>query len=187
MANAEFKLKDYEKRMQGAIDNFKKELGGLRTARASTALLEPLVVDVYGQKMPINQVGSISVPEPRMLQISVWDKAAVAAVEKAIRDSNLGLNPVVDGTLLRLPIPPLTAERRQELVKIAGRYAETARVAARNVRREANDHLKKLEKDSDLSQDEHKKMNADVQALTDRVIKDIDELLVTKEGEITTV
>jgi len=145
------------------------------------------VVDVYGQKMPINQVGSISVPEPRMLQISVWDKAAVGAVERAIRDSNLGLNPVTDGTILRLPIPPLTAERRQELVKIAGRYAETTRVAARNVRREANEHLKKLEKDGDISQDEHKKMNTDVQGLTDRVIKDIDELLATKESEITTV
>jgi ribosome recycling factor len=137
--------------------------------------------------MPINQVGSISVPEPRMLQISVWDKAAVGAVERAIRDSNLGLNPVTDGTILRLPIPPLTAERRQELVKIAGRYAETTRVAARNVRREANDHLKKLEKDGDISQDEHKKLNTDVQTLTDRVIKDIDDLLTTKESEITTI
>lgn len=187
MANQEFKLKDYESRMAGVVDNFKKELGGLRTARASAALLEPLVVDVYGQKMPINQVGSISVPEPRMLQISVWDKAAVSAVEKAVRDSNLGLNPVVDGTILRLPIPPLTAERRQELVKIAGRYAETARVAVRNVRRDANDHLKKLEKDGDMSQDDHKRQNTEVQSLTDRLVKDIDELLATKEEEITTV
>ncbi len=187
MANQEFKLKDYESRMAGVVENFKKELGGLRTARASAALLEPLVVDVYGQKMPINQVGSISVPEPRMLQISVWDKAAVSAVEKAVRDSNLGLNPVVDGTILRLPIPPLTAERRQELVKIAGRYAETARVAVRNVRRDANDHLKKLEKESDISQDDHKRQNNEVQALTDRVIKDIDELFSAKEEEITTI
>jgi ribosome recycling factor len=187
MANQEFKLNDYESRMAGVVDNFKKELGGLRTARASAGLLEPLVVDVYGQKMPINQVGSISVPEPRMLQISVWDKAAVSAVEKAIRDSNLGLNPVIDGTLLRLPIPPLTAERRQELVKIAHRYAESARVAVRNVRRDANDHLKKLEKDGDMSQDDHKRQNTEVQTLTDRIIKDIDVFLSTKEEEITTV
>ena len=187
MANAEFKLKEYGKRMQRALENLKKELGGLRTARASTALLEPLVVEVYGQKMPMNQVGSVSVPEPRMLQISVWDKAAVSHVEKAVRDSSLGLNPVVDGNILRLPIPPLTTERRQELVKIAGRYAETARVAVRNVRRDANDHLKKLEKDGEISQDDHKKLNSDVQTLTDRIIKDVDGLLATKEGEITTV
>ena len=187
MADKEFKLKEYEKRMQGVVENLKKDLGGLRTARASAALLEPLMVDVYGQKMPMNQVGSISVPEPRMLQISVWDKAAVGAVERSIRDSNLGLNPVVDGNILRLPIPPLTAERRQELVKIAGRYAETARVAVRNVRRDANDHLKKLEKDGDISQDDHKRQNNEVQTLTDRLIKDIDDLLSTKETEITTV
>jgi ribosome recycling factor len=187
MANEEFKLKDYEKRMHGAVDIFKKELGGLRTARASTALLEPLMVDVYGQKMPINQVGTISVPEPRMLQISVWDKAAVPAVEKAIRDSNLGLNPIIDGVVLRLPIPPLTAERRQELVKIASRYAETTRVAVRNVRRDANDHLKKLEKDGDISQDEQKRHTGEVQGLTDRIVKEIDELLASKEKEITTV
>lgn len=187
MADKEFKLKEYEKRMQGVVENLKKDLGGLRTARASAALLEPLMVDVYGQKMPMNQVGSISVPEPRMLQISVWDKAAVGAVERSIRDSNLGLNPVVDGNILRLPIPPLTAERRQELVKIAGRYAETARVAVRNVRRDANDHLKKLEKDGDISQDDHKRQNTEVQTLTDRLIKDIDDLLSTKETEITTV
>ncbi|MBU2534433.1 MAG: ribosome recycling factor, partial [Alphaproteobacteria bacterium] len=174
--NEEFKLKNYEGRMHGVVDNLKKEFGGLRTGRASAALLDPLVVDVYGQKMAINQVASVSVPEPRMIQVSVWDKSTVAAVERAIRDSSLGLNPVTDGTMLRLPIPPLTSERRQELAKIAGRYAENAKVAVRNVRRDANDHLKKLEKDGDMSQDEHKRAAAEVQTVTDRIIKEIDEL-----------
>jgi len=185
--NEEFKLKNYEGRMHGVVDNLKKEFGGLRTGRASAALLDPLVVDVYGQKMAINQVASVSVPEPRMIQVSVWDKSTVAAVERAIRDSSLGLNPVTDGTMLRLPIPPLTSERRQELAKIAGRYAENAKVAVRNVRRDANDHLKKLEKDGDMSQDEHKRAAAEVQTVTDRIIKEIDELQATKESEINTV
>lgn len=185
--NEEFKIKDYENRMKGVVDNLKKEFGGLRTGRASVNLLEPLVIDLYGQKMQINQVGSISVPEPRMLQVSVWDKSAVAAVERAIRESNLGLNPVTDGTTLRLPIPPLTKERRAEIAKIAGKYAEASKIGVRNVRRDANDHLKKLEKDGDISQDEQKKSTADVQTKTDRVIKDIDELLAHKETEINTV
>ncbi len=187
MASKEFKLKDYESRMKGVVDNLKKEFGGLRTGRASASLLEPIVVDVYGQKMPINQVASVSVPEARMIQVSIWDKSTVPAVEKAIRDSSLGLNPVTDGTVLRLPIPPLTTERRQELVKIAGKYTESARVAVRNVRRDGNDHLKKLEKDSDISQDEHKKSAAEVQTLTDRFISELDELLANKETEINTV
>lgn len=185
--NEEFKSKDYENRMGGVVDNLKKEFGGLRTGRASANLLEPLVVDLYGQKMPINQVGSISVPEARMIQISVWDKSAVAAVEKSIRESNLGLNPVTDGTTLRLPIPPLTKERRAEIAKIAGKYAETSKIGVRNVRRDGNDHLKKLEKDGDISQDEQKKLTTDVQNMTDRVIKEIDELLAAKEIEINTV
>lgn len=185
--NEEFKIKDYESRMNGVIENLKKEFSGLRTGRASAALLEPIVVDLYGQKMPINQVGSISVPEPRMIQVSIWDKAAVTAVEKAIRESSLGLNPVTDGTVLRLPIPPLTQERRQELAKVAGKYTENARIGVRNVRRDGNDHLKKLEKDGDISQDEQKKSGALVQAATDRIIKEIDELLATKETEINTV
>ena len=185
--NEEFNIKDYESRMTGVVENLKKEFSGLRTGRASAALLEPIVVDLYGQKMPINQVGSVSVPEPRMIQVSIWDKAAVSAVEKAIRESSLGLNPVTDGTVLRLPIPPLTQERRQELAKVAGKYTENARVSVRNVRRDGNDHLKKLEKDSDISQDEQKKSGALVQAATDRVIKEIDELLATKETEINTV
>lgn len=185
--NEEFKIKDYEKRMSGVVENLKKDFGGLRTGRASANLLDPLVVDVYGQKMPINQVASVSVPEARMLQVSVWDKSTVAAVEKAIRESNLGLNPVTDGTVLRLPIPPLTTERRQELAKIAGKYAETAKIGVRNVRRDGNDHLKKLEKDSDISQDEQKRSTADVQTLTDRIIKEIDDLLAAKEAEINKV
>ena len=185
--NEEFKIKAYESRMDGVVDNLKKEFSGLRTGRASAALLDPLVIDLYGQKMPINQVGSVSVPEARMLQISVWDKSAVVAVEKAIRESSLGLNPVTDGTVLRLPIPPLTQERRQELAKVASKYAENARVGVRNVRRDGNDHLKKLEKDGDISQDEQKKSGALVQTATDRVIKEIDELLATKETEINTV
>ena len=185
--NEEFKIKDYENRMEGVVEHLKKEFSGLRTGRASAALLEPIVVDVYGQKMPLNQVGSISVPEPRMIQVSIWDKAAVSAVEKAIRESNLGLNPVTDGTVLRLPIPPLTQERRQELAKVAGKYAESARVSVRNVRRDGNDHLKKLEKDGDISQDEQKNSTTVVQTATDRVIKEIDELLATKETEINTV
>lgn len=185
--NEEFKSDDYERRMQGVVENLKKEFSGLRTGRASANVLDPLVVDVYGQKMPINQVASVSVPEPRMIQVSVWDKSTVAAVEKSIRESNLGLNPVTDGTILRLPVPPLTMERRQELAKVAGKYAETAKVGVRNVRRDGNDHLKKLEKDGDISKDEQKKSTTDVQTLTDRIIKEIDELFTAKEAEINTV
>lgn len=185
--NEEFKIKDYENRMGLVVENLKKEFGGLRTGRASAALLEPIVVDLYGQKMPMNQVGSISVPEPRMIQISIWDKSAVTAVEKAIRESSLGLNPVTDGSVLRLPIPPLTQERRLELAKVAGKYTENARVGVRNVRRDGNDHLKKLEKDGDISQDEQKKLGSDVQTATDRVIKEIDDLFANKETEINTV
>jgi len=185
--NEEFSIKTYEGRMNGVIDNLKKEFGGLRTGRASANLLDPLVVDVYGQKMPINQVASVSVPEARMIQVSIWDKSTVAAVEKAIRESSLGLNPVTDGTVLRLPIPPLTSERRQELAKVAGKYAEGAKVAVRNVRRDGNDHLKKLEKDGDISKDEQKKLTGDVQTATDLMIKEVDELLATKETEINTV
>jgi ribosome recycling factor len=185
--NEEFKSKEYERRMRGVVDNLKKEFSGLRTGRASAGVLDPLVVDVYGQKMPINQVASVSTPEARMIQVSVWDKSTVAAVEKAIRESNLGLNPVTDGTVLRLPVPPLTMERRHELAKIAGKYAENAKIGVRNVRRDGNDHLKKLEKDGDISQDEQKKSTSEVQTLTDKIIKEIDELLTTKESEINTV
>ena len=187
MAAKQHDLADLEKRMRGVIDSLKRDFGGLRTGRASANMLDPIVVDVYGQKMPINQVGTVSVPEPRMITVQVWDKAAVSAVDKAIRESNLGLNPIVDGTILRLPIPTLTTERRQELVKIAHKYTESARVAVRNVRRDGNELLKKLEKDGEVSQDDHKKGNADIQALTDKIIAEMDELLATKDQEINTV
>jgi len=187
MAKEGHNLKQLEQRMRGVLETLKKEFGGLRTGRASTALLEPITVEVYGQKMPLNQLANVSVPEPRMLTVQVWDKATVSAVDKAIRDSNLGLNPVVDGTLLRLPVPPLTSERRQELVKVAHKYAEHARVAVRNVRRDGNDILKRLEKDSEISKDEHKKFASDIQELTDRLIGEIDTMLSQKDKEINTV
>ena len=182
-----FDLKELEKRMRAAQDALKKEFSGLRTGRASANLLDPVQVQVYGQRMPINQVATVSVPEARMIAVQVWDKAAVSAVDKAIREANLGLNPVVDGQILRLPIPTLTAERRQELVKIAHKYTEQARVAVRNVRREGMEALKKAEKDGDMSQDEHKKNSAKVQELTDKLIKEIDAALEQKDSEINKV
>ena len=181
---ATFDLNDLEKRMRGALDVLKRDLSGLRTGRASSHLLDPVQVTVYGAKMPLNQVATVSVPEPRTISVQVWDKGNVSAVDKAIREANLGLNPVIDGTLLRLPIPMLTADRRSELAKLAHKYAESCRVAVRNVRREGMDLLKKLEKDGKISQDEHHKSSAKVQELTDRLIKDIDETLANKEAEI---
>ncbi len=180
-------LKDVERRMKGAIETLKSEFGGLRTGRASASLLEPVMVDAYGQKMPINQVGTISVPEPRMISVNVWDKSMVGAVEKAIREAGLGVNPVADGTNVRVPIPELNEERRAELAKVAGKYAEQARVAVRNVRRDAMDHLKKAEKDGDISQDDHKKLSDKVQGLTDKSVADVDAALAAKEAEIMQV
>jgi ribosome recycling factor len=187
MSQGNFDLKDLEKRMRASLDSLKRELSGLRTGRASAHLLDPVVVNVYGQKLPINQVATVSVPEPRMITVQVWDKAAVSAVDKAIREANLGINPIVDGTIIRLPIPSLTTERRQELVKIAHKYAEHARVAVRSVRREGMELLKKLEKDGKMSQDEHHKNAAKVQDLTDRLIKEVDQVLTHKEAEINKV
>jgi len=187
VATGTFDLKDLEKRMIGVIESLKKDFSGLRTGRASANILAPITVDVYGQKMPLNQVGNVSVPEPRMISVQVYDKSNVAAVDKAIRESSLGLNPIVDGQILRLPVPPLTTERRQELVKIAHGYAEKARVAVRNVRRDGNELLKKLEKNSEISQDELKKGATDVQSLTDKIIGEIDKLLANKDQEINTV
>lgn len=187
MAQGTFDLKDLEKRMRTAIEALKRELSGLRTGRASANLLDPVMVNVYGQKMPINQVGTVSVPEPRMITVQVWDKAAVPAVDKAIREANLGLNPIIDGVIIRLPIPALTAERRQELVKLAHKYAEHGRVAVRNVRREGMELLKKLEKDGKMSQDEHRANSTKVQELTDRLVKEIDQILAQKESEINKV
>jgi len=179
--------KDLEHKMAVSIDHAKKEFSGLRTGRATTALLENVVVDAYGSKMPLNQCGSVSVPEPRLLSVSVWDKGLAKAVEKAIREANLGLNPMADGTLIRVPIPPLTAERRVELTKVAHKYAENARVAIRNVRRDGNEALKKMEKDGIISQDEHRKHSEEVQKMTDQYVAKIDEALKAKETEITQV
>ena len=187
MAAAKFELKELERRMRGAIDTLKKEFGGLRTGRASIHLLDPVVVSVYGARMPIHQVATVSTPDARTISVQVWDKSQVSAVEKAIREANLGLNPVTDGALIRLPIPTLNAERRQELVKVAHKYTEHARVAVRNVRREGMELLKKLEKDGQMSEDEHHKNTAKVQELTDRLIKEIDQTLAGKETEIKQV
>lgn len=180
-------LKELKRRMDGAIEALKREFGGLRTGRASTGLLEPIVVDAYGAQMPISQVGTIGVPEPRMLSVQVWDRQLVSAVDKAIRESDLGLNPVIDGQLLRIPIPPLTEERRQELTKVAARYAEQARVAVRNVRRDGMESLKKMEKDGEISQDEHHARADDIQKITDEHVKLVDELLSHKDSEIMQV
>ena len=173
--------------MRGAIETLKKEFGGLRTGRASTHLLDAVVVNVYGARMPINQVATVSTPDARTISVQVWDKGQVSAVEKAIREANLGLNPVIDGSLMRLPIPSLNAERRQELVKVAHKYTENAKVAVRNVRREGMDLLKKLDKDGHMSEDDHHKNSAKVQELTDRLIKEIDQALISKEAEIKQV
>jgi ribosome recycling factor len=178
---------DLRKRMTGAVEVLRREFAGLRTGRASASLLEPLTVPAYGSEMPLNQVGTISVPEPRMLSVQVWDRGLVKAVEKAIRTADLGLNPSVDGTLVRVPIPELSEERRAELAKVAARYAEAARVAVRNVRRDGMEQLKRMEKDGELSQDDHHKASAAVQELTDSEIKQINDLLAAKEAEIMTV
>jgi ribosome recycling factor len=180
-------LSKYRERMDKAYTALKDEFGGLRTGRASASLLEPVHVDAYGSSMPLNQVAAITVPEPRLITVNVWDKAMVGAVDKAIRSANLGLNPVVDGQTLRVPIPPLTEERRKDLAKLAGKYAEQQRIAVRNVRRDGMEDLKKLEKDHVISQDEHKKMGEDIQRFTDEAVKRIDEALKTKEQEIMQV
>jgi len=180
-------LSDIERRMDGALDALQKEFGGLRTGRASAALLEPIMVEAYGSSMPIGQVGTIGVPEARMLTVQVWDRSMVGAVEKAIRDSGLGLNPSPDGQLVRVPIPALSEERRVELTKIAGKYSEQSRVAIRNVRRDGMEQLKRMEKDGDISKDELHLWNEEIQALTDRHIKLVDEAFARKEQEILQV
>ena len=177
-------LKDLQRRMEGAVSAFKSDLASLRTGRASANLLDPIQVEAYGTNMPLNQVATISVPEPRMIGVQVWDKSMVQAVDRAIRESNLGFNPIVDGTNLRIPLPELNEERRKELVKIAHTYAENARVAARHVRRDGMDHLKKAEKDGDMSEDEARRLSDQVQKMTDDTISSIDKLLADKEAEI---
>jgi ribosome recycling factor len=177
-------LSKYRDRMDKTVAALKEEFASLRTGRASASLLDQINVEAYGSTVPINQVGAISVPEPRMITVNVWDRALTVSVEKAIRSSGLGLNPVVDGQTLRIPIPPLTEERRKDIAKIAGKYAEQQRIAVRNIRRDANDDLKKAEKDGVISQDEQKRMENEVQKLTDEAIKRVDEALKIKEQEI---
>lgn len=175
---------DLERRMAGSVESLKGDLAGLRTGRASTSLLDPVTVEVYGAQMPLNQVATVSVPEPRMLSVQVWDKSNVGPCDKAIRSAGLGLNPIVDGTTLRLPIPDLTEERRKELAKLAGKYAEDARIAARNVRRDGMDSLKVDEKKGLFGEDERKKLETEVQKLTDKTIAEIDAAASAKEKEI---
>jgi ribosome recycling factor len=175
---------DLQRRMHGAVEALRHELGGLRTGRASTALLDTIQVEVYGSNMPLNQVATVSVPEARLLTVQVWDRSNVQPVEKAIRSAGIGLNPITDGQLIRLPIPELTEERRKELAKLVGQYAEKARIAVRNVRRDGMDHLKQDEKKHEISEDERKRLEIEVQKLTDDTIKEIDDLAQTKEKEI---
>ena len=180
-------IDEIQRRMTGALEVLKQEFSGLRTGRASASLLEPVSVDAYGSHMPLNQLAHINVPEPRMLTVQVWDKGMVKAVEKAIQTSGLGLNPSVDGQLIRVPIPELNEERRQELTKIASKYAEQARVAVRNVRRDGLEMLKKMEKAGDMSQDEQRAWSDEVQQMTDDLVAKIDEAAATKEEEILQV
>jgi len=175
------------KRMDGALEALRKELAGIRTGRASANMLDPVMVEAYGQTMPLSQMGSVNAPEPRLVTVQVWDKSMVKHVEKAIREAGLGVNPMSDGNLIRVPLPELSEERRKELVKVASKYAEQARVSARNVRREGMEGLKKQEKDGKLSQDQHRKLEKDVQALTDDTIKRVDAMLQQKDKEILSV
>jgi ribosome recycling factor len=187
MATATFDMNDLKRRMQGAIASLKQELGGLRTGRASSALLEHLQVEAYGSHMPLNQLATISVPEPRLLNVQVWDRSMIHPVEKAISAANLGLTPSTEGQVIKLRVPELNEERRRELVKVAHKYAEAARVAVRHVRRDGLDLLKKLEKDHKISEDDHERQSGEVQKATDATIADVDKMLAGKEKEIMTV
>jgi ribosome recycling factor len=181
---AKYDKADLERRMHGAVEALKSDLSGLRTGRAHTALLDPVTVEVYGSQMPLNQVASVSAPEPRMLSVQVWDKSNVGPVDKAIRSAGLGLNPIVDGQMLRLPIPEMTQERRKELSKLAGKYAEAARIAVRNVRRDGMDNLKADENKKEISEDDRKRSETEVQKLTDATIAELDAAAAAKEKEI---
>ena len=185
--SSDIDLNDLKRRMNGALENLKSEFVGLRTGRASVNLMDPVVVDAYGSKMPLNQVATVSTPESRMISVQVWDKSMVASAEKAIRNAGLGLNPVVDGQTLRIPIPELNEERRAELTKVAGKYAEQTRIAIRNVRRDGMETIKRLEKDSEISQDEQKVYSDKIQKLTDEMIKEVDHLTEAKDKEIMQV
>lgn len=180
-------IKDLRRRMDGALDSLRKEFAGLRTGRASPSLLDPVMVDAYGSKMPLNQVGTVSAPEPRMLVVQVWDRGLSKAVDAAIREAGLGLNPQSEGQVIRVPIPPLSEERRKELIKVAHKYAEQAKVSVRNVRRDGLEDLKKREKSREINQDQHRKLDKDVQTLTDDTIKKIDDALAQKEKEVLQV
>src|ERR1700761_1681183 len=180
-------LKDLNRRMDGALEALRKEFGGLRTGRASASLLEPITVEAYGSAIPLNQVATINVPEPRLITVNVWDRGMVKAVDKAIREAGLGLNPQTEGQTIRVPIPDLNEERRRELTRVAAKYAEAARIAVRNVRRDGIETLRKQEKDGDISQDEQKKLERDIQHLTDDHIKRVDETLAQKDKEILQV
>jgi ribosome recycling factor len=187
MANATYDLNDIKRRMQGASAALKNELSGLRTGRASAHLLDPIMVDAYGAQMPLQQCASVSVPEPRLISVNVWDRSLVHAVEKAIVNSNLGLSPATEGQVIRLRIPELNEDRRKELVKVAHKYAENARVSVRHVRRDAMDLIKKLEKDHAISKDDHDRFSAEIQKATDAGIAEVDQMLGAKEKEILTV
>jgi len=187
MSADSFDINDLKRRMQGSVASLKQELGGLRTGRASAAMLEPVQVEAYGSHMPLSQLATVSVPEPRLISVQVWDRSMVHAVEKAIVNSNLGLSPATEGQVLRLRIPELNEERRKDLVKVAHKYAEAARVAVRHVRRDGLDTIKKLEKNGDISEDDQARFGTDVQKATDATIGEIDQLLATKEKEILTV
>lgn len=182
-----FDINETKRRMDGALKALHTEFGGLRTGRASTSLLDPVMVEAYGSQMPLSQVGTVGAPEARLLTVQVWDKTMVNAVEKAIMNAGLGLNPMSEGQLIRVPLPDLTEERRKELVKVAGKYAEQAKISVRNVRRDGMDSLKKMEKDGDISQDEHKRFSDQIQSATDEFVGKIDEALANKEKDILKV
>jgi len=183
---AQYDKSDIERRMNGAVEALKSDLSGLRTGRANTSLLDPVVVEVYGSMMPLNQVATVSAPEPRMLSVQVWDKSNLVAVEKGIAHANLGLNPMIDGQTLRLPMPDLTEERRKELAKLAGQYAEKAKIAIRNVRRDGMEALKTDEKKKEISEDDRKRLEDEVQKMTDKFVAETDEAAAKKEQEILT-
>jgi ribosome recycling factor len=187
MATANYDLNDIKRRMQGAVQSLKHDLSGLRTGRATSGMLEPVQVEAYGTHMPLNQLATVSVPEPRLLSVQVWDRSMVHAVEKAIVNSNLGLSPATEGQVIRLRVPELNQERRKEMVKLAHKYAEAARVAVRHVRRDALEQLKKMEKDGQISEDDHTRMSGEVQKATDQVVSEVDQTMASKEKEIMTV
>lgn len=178
------RLQDFDRRMHSAVDILTKEFTGIRAGRASTSLLDPIKVDAYGSLMPLAQVGTVGAPEPRLLTVNVWDKGLVKAVEKAIRESNLGLNPAIDGQMIRIPLPDMNEQRRQELAKVAAKYSEDAKISIRNVRREGMELFKKLEKDKEISEDEHHRLSEAMQEITDKYIKKIDEMLAHKQKDI---